>query len=138
MKFDVFQHNDIESNYFNLIDKFKNEIYSSSEIRIKQYGMLFKFITTNLKEINDMVNFDSSDQNIQVKGEKKFRDKTEELKNNSSVLNKIDEVNSYKVSSVSSSRIQKSNKDSHNSSNILKKCNSNSIHIENRVISFIK
>ena len=138
MKFDVFQHNDIESNYFNLIDKFKNEIYSSSEIRIKQYGMLFKFITTNLKEINDMVNFDCSDQNIQVKGEKKFRDKTEELKNNSSVLNKIDEVNSYKVSSVSSSRIQKSNKDSHNSSNILKKCNSNSIHIENRVISFIK
>ena len=137
MKFDVFQHNDIESNYYNLIDKFKNEIYTSSEIRIKQYGMLFKFITTNLKEINDMVNFDSSDQNIQVKGEKKFRDKTEELKNNSSVLNKIDEVNSYKVSSVSSSRIQKSNKDSHNSSNILKKCNSNSIHIENRVISFI-
>ena len=129
-----FFHNihDLESKVISQVDKVKHEIYTTSDNRIKQYGMLFQFISTNLKEINDMVNIDSKENpQANYKEKKKFREKDEDSNKDLSGLNKIDEVNSNKVSSMSSFKMQKSIRNSNNSSNIIKNSNSNSHHNEN-------
>jgi len=113
---------------FEIENKVKHEIYTNSDQRIKQYGLLFQFISTNLKEINEMVNEESIDQAGAGGGgdKKKLRNKEEELRQGLSVLNKIDEVNSNKLSSLSSFKILHSKKDSNDFSSSIKNSNSNS------------
>ncbi len=105
-------HVDIESKMVINLDKVKHEIFTNSDNRIKQYGLLFQFISSNLKEINEMVNNDEEETpTIHVNYIKdRKRSKEEELK--VGLMNKIDEVSSNKVSSLSSIKIPNSKKSS--------------------------
>jgi hypothetical protein len=127
-------HVDIESKIVIILDKVKHEIFTNSDNRIKQYGLLFQFISSNLKEINEMVNNDEEEApSIHVNYiQDRKRSKEEELK--IGLMNKIDEVSSNKVSSLSSLKIPHSKK----SSNDLNYSENNSHKQESKHVVFSK
>jgi hypothetical protein len=76
-------------------EKMMNEIAVNSDMRLKRYEILLEFINSNLKEINQiMSNSHSNQQGLLCV--------PNQQPNNSSDMNKIEEVNSNKMSSLHS------------------------------------
>jgi hypothetical protein len=71
-------------------EKIIKEIYDNSDIRIKRYEILLDFISSNIKEINQIMNTSNINQNLIMPVDV------------SRELNRIDEVNSNKLSSLHS------------------------------------
>jgi hypothetical protein len=77
---EIMEHGKVKDIITTKKEKVSNEIYKKSDMRIKKYGILFDFINTNLKEINDIMCHRLHDTN----------------------LHKIEEVQSNKLSSLHS------------------------------------
>lgn len=78
-----------------------NEIAVNSDMRLKRYEILLEFINSNLKEINQiMTNTNPNPQGV-PSGINQHNQYNEQP-NNSSYINKIEEVNSNKMSSLHS------------------------------------
>jgi hypothetical protein len=62
---DTFIDNNFNKKFQVEKENIMNEIYTTSDIRMKKYGILFEFINTNIKEITDLVSQNSTNRNAE-------------------------------------------------------------------------